>query len=97
MQSVLTRVRAGDVVMHETPRPRLVAKLAKAYRTGEVVPPIEIGHEKVDHWSSGPRGMEKAGHGYFLADGHHRLAAFIRVFGEETEFEVLMRVPDQKA
>lgn len=96
MQEVRAWVRAGDIVMHDTPRAARVRDLVAAYRNGEEVPPIRIGSEKREHWKTGPRGMERSGHGYFLADGHHRLAAFIEVFGLDAEIDVLMRCPVSK-
>ncbi|AQH05959.1 hypothetical protein A9R05_44200 (plasmid) [Burkholderia sp. KK1] len=93
MREVRTKVRAGDIVMHETPRAARVRDLVTAYQNEEEIPPIRIGSEKRAHWKTGPRGMEESGHGYFLADGHHRLAAFIEVFGLDAQIDVLMRRP----
>lgn len=92
-RDVPTLVRAGDIVMHEKPDPRRVRSLIAAYRRGDVVEPISIGHEMKDHWAIGPLGMVRTGYGHFLADGHHRLAAFLSVYGPDALIPALMRFP----
>lgn len=81
-------VRISDIVPHETPNPRAVAKIAKAIKAGEVIPPIIIDRNACKHWTQGPEGMVFTGYGYGLLDGHHRLEAYKQVFGVNHILEV---------
>lgn len=86
-----TQVRASDIVMHETPSPRRISKMVKALLAGAQLPPIEVSAEVGDVRLMGPQGMYVAGHGHFLLDGHHRLAARCLVYGKDVMVTVVQR------
>lgn len=81
-------VTVADIVPHEKPKDqKKISSMVKALKAGEHLPPILISHSKYQHRVQGPGGMEDAGYGFGILDGHHRLEAYRRAFGKDYVFK----------
>lgn len=77
-----------QIIRHEKPSWQTVHAIAAAMLAGEKMPPIEVDPRFCEHWRQGPTGMVSTGIGHGLIDGHHRLAAHVKVFGKNTPIRV---------